>query len=207
MNAMSLVENSNAVVAMNGDCWGSREKHGMGYIVRQGILYQNNLGDAHDVAAALMDVLLVNEDGDFITVKNPTKGTIPGKVNGKRILNAFSFGPVLVEDGVLQECDWYPAGEVNTGYSRAGIGQYDKLHYYYMSLNHSPERAARWTVNQFGHEMYNKGLKSAYCLDGGQTSEIVFQGEPYNYIDFGAERGVSDILYFATAIPESEVKP
>ena len=76
-----------------------------------------------------------------------------------------------------------------------------------MSLNHSPEAAARWTVNQFGQHMFERGLHTAYCLDGGQTSEIVFQGKPYNYIDFGAEREVSDIIYFASAIPESEVSP
>ena len=45
----------------------------------------------------------------------------------------------------------------------------------------------------------------AYNLDGGQTSEIVFQNEPVNHVDFGYERTVSDIIYFATAIPESEV--
>ena len=126
-------------------------------------------------------------------------------IDDNKIMFSISFGPVLVENRQLLECDWYPAGEINNGYSRAGIGQFDKLHYYYMSLNHSPERAARWTVNQFAREMYNKGLISAYCLDGGQTSEIVFRGQPYNYIDYGAERGVSDIIYFATAIPDSEV--
>ena len=50
-------------------------------------------------------------------------------------------------------------------------------------------------------------MQTAYCLDGGQTGEVVFRGEPYNYIDFGSERLVSDIIYFATAIPESEVTP
>ena len=43
---------------------------------------------------------------------------------------------------------------------------------------------------------------TAYCLDGGQTGEVVFKGEPYNYIDFNKERQVSDIIYFATALPE-----
>ena len=76
-----------------------------------------------------------------------------------------------------------------------------------MSLNHSAEQAARWTVNQFGERMYQRGLQQAYCLDGGQTSEIVWRGSPYNYIDFGGEREVSDIIYFATAIPESEGTP
>ena len=29
----------------------------------------------------------------------------------------------------------------------------------------------------------------------------------FNYIDFGGEREVSDIIYFATAIPETEGTP
>ena len=29
-------------------------------------------------------------------------------------------------------------------------------------------------------------------------------GKPVNYIDFNAERTVSDIIYFASAIPEAE---
>ena len=54
--------------------------------------------------------------------------------------------------------------------------------------------------------MYAKGCIKAYNLDGGQTSEITILGKPVNYIDFGAERPVSDIIYFASALPESEVR-
>ena len=32
---------------------------------------------------------------------------------------------------------------------------------------------------------------------------FVFRGQAYNYMDFGNERLVSDILYFVTAIPEA----
>ena len=120
------------------------------------------------------------------------------------ILFSISFGPVLIRDGEVRECDWYPVGEINKGYSRAGIGQVDSLHYLYMSLNHSPEAAARWTVNQFARHFGEKPVKNAYCLDGGQTAEIVFQGRPYNHVDYGEERPVSDNIYFATAITKTE---
>ena len=128
-------------------------------------------------------------------------------IEENNILFSIAFGPILVEDSELQVCDWYPAGEIDRGYSRAGIGQKDHLHYFYMSLNHSTHKEARWTVNQFGARMFERGLQQAYCLDGGQTSEIVWRGAPFNYIDFGGEREVSDIVYFATAIPESEGTP
>ena len=126
------------------------------------------------------------------------------------IIFSVAFGPVLVENGMLNasrdfEEEWYPIGEVNTGYSRAGIGQVDKLHYLYMSLNHSPEQTARWSVNEFARHFGEKPVINAYCLDGGQTGELVFQGRPYNHVDWGNERPVSDNIYFATAIGGTEV--
>ena len=57
-------------------------------------------------------------------------------------------------------------------------------------------------MTTFAEHMAEKGVRTAFCLDGGQTGEVVFRGVPYNYIDFDAERLVSDILYFATALPE-----
>ena len=49
-------------------------------------------------------------------------------------------------------------------------------------------------------------MQTAYCLDGGQTGEMVFQGRPYNHIDFGVERTVSDNIYFASAIGAVEIQ-
>ena len=49
-----------------------------------------------------------------------------------------------------------------------------------------------------------RGVPNAYCLDGGQTATMVIGGEVFNHVDWGTERAVSDIIYFATAIPESE---
>ena len=117
------------------------------------------------------------------------------------ILFSIAFGPVLVEDGEPLSCTWYPVGEVLQGYSRAGIGQMGPCHYLYMSLNHG-DQTARWTVDQFARHFADKPVLTAYCLDGGQTEEVVFRGQAYNYMDWGKERVVSDIIYFVTAIPE-----
>ena len=51
--------------------------------------------------------------------------------------------------------------------------------------------------------MYLKGVDKAYALDGGQTGELVFNGQVYNRIDFDAERTVSDIIYFASAVGDA----
>ena len=50
--------------------------------------------------------------------------------------------------------------------------------------------------------IYAKGVEKAYALDGGQTSSMVFNGELVNRVDWGNERTMSDIIYFASAVPE-----
>lgn len=204
--ATTLAKQANATVAMNADFYMFRD---FGTVVYQRELYRYK--DANYTGMYSMyntiDNCFVTEEGDFVFLHKGEKMTeeeMRRFVEDNKVMFSIAFGPILIEDGVLQSCDWYPAGEPNTGYSRAGIGIFDKLHYFYMNLNHSPEKAARWTVDEFAMHMYEKGLSQAYGLDGGQTAEIVFQGEPYNYIDWNSERLVSDIIYFATAIPEEE---
>ena len=52
--------------------------------------------------------------------------------------------------------------------------------------------------------MLRKNCTVAYNMDGGQSSVLYFHNKPYNHVADGGERTLSDILYFATAIPESE---
>ncbi len=207
--ATSIAASVNAVVAMNADFYMFRD---FGIVVYDRELYRFS-EDTYTGSYKkynCTDTMFVTDQGDFVfwhRLQEATPEQMKAFIRDNNILFSIAFGPVLVENGELQVCDWYPAGEIDRGYSRAGIGQKDHLHYFYMSLNHSAQKEARWTVNYFGEKMYERGLKQAYCLDGGQTSEIVWRGAPFNYIDFGGEREVSDIMYFATAIPETEGTP
>ena len=74
-----------------------------------------------------------------------------------------------------------------------------------MTINHTDDARPRANINQLASYVHSKGVIKAYTLDGGQTAEIVMMGGPVNKVDFGNERAVSDILYFATAIPSQEV--
>ena len=50
--------------------------------------------------------------------------------------------------------------------------------------------------------MAETGCDQAYALDGGQTTTIVLNNEVFNHVNYGSERKISDIIYFATAVPE-----
>ena len=204
--ASTMFNQVNAVVAMNADFYQFRD---FGIVAYRRELYrfsESNYTGKYSMYNCV-DNCFVTAGGDLLFMhkgETTTADAVRQFMADNDVLFSIAFGPILVEDGVVQHCDWYPAGEPNTGYSRAGIGQVDKLHYFYMSLNHSEEKSARWTVDEFAQHVYEKGVNNAYGLDGGQTSELVFRGAPYNYIDFGAERLVSDIIYFATALPGEE---
>ena len=49
--------------------------------------------------------------------------------------------------------------------------------------------------------MLARGCIKAYTLDGGQTATTVFNGQLINPVQFGVEKTISDIIYFATAKP------
>lgn len=202
-----LHKSTNAVVSMNADFYQNRD---FGVVVYDRTLYRfptaTYTGSLKKYNC--LETCFVDSEGDFIFTElgqNFTEEELKQYIEDNDILFSMSFGPVLVQDGKVRYCEWYPVGEIDQGYSRAGIGQVDKLHYLYMSLNHSPEQTARWPVNDFARHFGEKPVINAYCLDGGQTGELVFQGRPYNHVDWGYERTVSDNIFFATAIGGTEV--
>lgn len=196
LNASTLAAAANAVVAANADYYAYRQT---GLTVYQRQLFRNT-GDK-------LDTCFVTASGDMLFTR-------AGELTGDEAVNQYitdndvvfslSFGPVLVDNGEVQHCESYPIGEINSEYSRAGIGMTDELHYLIMTVNHTDGRP-RATVNEFAELIHSKGVTKAYNLDGGQTSEITMLGKAINYVDFNAERPVSDIIYFATAIPSEEV--
>ena len=202
--ASELGEEVNAVVTMNADYYRPRH-YGVVVYNRELCRFETEYVINNCLRYNCVDSLFVTATGDFLYKRQGEEDTpesISNFIRENDILFSLAFGPVLVLDGEAVECRWYPMGEVHEGYSRAGIGQMGERHYLYMSLNHGNQEA-RWTINQFAQHFAERPVQSAYALDGGQTQEIYFCGSCYNYMDFGVERPVSDIIYFATAIPES----
>ena len=197
--ASELSRSANAVIAMNADYYKYRD---LGVCVYQGQLCRYETS---------CDVLFIDSNGDFRMLSASELGSredVEQYIADNNIQFSMSFGPILVRDGELQQLTGSYAGgigEMYEQYSRSGIGQYDKLHYLIATVNHSQDGTPRATVNQFAEIIYGKGVQNAYNFDGGQTSEVLINNERYNYVDWDNEREVSDILYFATAIPEQEV--
>lgn len=198
-----LTSQSNAVVGLNADFYAFRN---LGITCFDGTIYR--FGESPYEKYQLyncLDTLWVDKNGDFSFFERgtaTTKEDLQQYVTDNDIKFCISFGPILVKDGVAQTTNTYPIGQTNENYSRAGIGQVDARHYLYMMVGN--EGPMTCTTNEFAVYMQQKGVIQGYNMDGGQTGEIVMNGTAYNYIDFGNERAVSDIIYFATALEESE---
>jgi len=195
--ASQMATDANSVIAINGDFYAFRDLGITGY---QRQIYRVN--------PASVDSCFFTADGDMLFAY---AGELMGEGEAQKFMDdnnctfCIAFGPVLVDNGQLRTVEAYPIGEINTTYSRAAIGQLGERHYFLMTINYEGDYNKTSTIHQLGEFMYQKGCTKAYTLDGGQTSVMVMQGQTLNKVDWGTERIMSDIIYFATAIPEEEV--
>lgn len=203
---LNIAKHANAVVAINSDF--CRYNQNGSVIIRGGRLYKH--------APNGWEVLLVDSNGDFNFTYDDAEFNINGnnvEWNGKIIHNSFSFGPVLVRDGkVITDYTNAKAaihGIYLTGkntVARAAIGQLGELHYLLCTIDGTRRENMGATVPQLATAMAEKGCINAYNLDGGHSATLVFDNKlvnvPASKDNTGTQRAQSDIIYFATAIPE-----
>ena len=190
----NMASNVNAVLAINGDFYNFRD---LGITVYQREMYRH--------APGKVDTAYFTANGDMIFSK---RGELTDADEAKQfiadndVVFSAAFGPIMVENGQKVTNTSYPIGEIDKKYSRAAIGQKGELHYILMTVNY--EGPCQYTCNLASATDYifDKGVEKAYALDGGQTSSMVFNGELVNRVDWGNERTMSDIIYFASAVPE-----
>ena len=189
-----MAETVNAVVASAGDFYRFRD---FGAVVYQ--------GEAKRVEGTYAETCYIDAKGDMhftyggdvLTVEDVQKF-----VDERDIQFSLAFGPILVDNYELVPHTWYGVGEITEGYARAALLQMDELHYIVVTANTTGVYQEIPTVAQFAKNVAATGCRMAYSLDGGQTATIVMNDELVNRPVYGQQRKISDIIYFATAVPE-----
>lgn len=185
----------NAVTSSNGDFYKNRT---------YGTVIYNN--EVYRVGSTL-DVCCIDDQGEMLLVY---RGQVDGQEAWERYVEennvrfSLTFGPILVDNYKNVAPRRYPLGEVDRQYSRCGLGKLGQLHYLLVTANYGHGYSEMMTIPEFADRMVSFGCEKAYALDGGQTGIIVMNGQLMNRPDYGTQRTVSDILYFATAIPEGD---
>ena len=192
-----MAKTVNAVSAMSADFYKFRR---YGIVVYQRQLYRTE--------GIVLDTCFVDTKGDlnFVRARTLTDAEAMQRyIDEHDILFSLAFGPILLEDGQIVMNDNYLVGEVKDYYARAAISQLGDCHYLLCTVNgeanYGPLHA---TTRDVAVALQGLGVKKAYTLDGGQTATMVVNGEVINHVEYGSQRAVSDIIYFATAIPERQ---
>lgn len=180
-----MAQTHNAILAINGDYYGFRDS---GYVLRNGVLYRSS--------SNYTNALVIDGEGNFTVVSE-------GEVSAQSLLESgalqvFSFGPVLVENGVVSVNAGSEVSQARSSNPRTAIGQVSTLHYVVIVSDGRTRESVGLSLLQLAGEFASRGCVTAYNLDGGGSSTLYFNGSIINNPTDGRsvkEREVSDIVY------------
>ena len=184
----SIAEQNSAILAVNGDYYGARNS---GYVLRNGMLYRDS------VSSSDQEDLVINADGSFSIITEGKTGA--SDIASSGALQVFSFGPALITDGEISVSASDEVGKAKTSNPRTAICEIEPLHYLFVVADgrtDESEGLSLYELAQFLQENFE--IKTAYNLDGGGSSTMVFQGQLVNNPTTSgnriSERSVSDVI-------------
>ena len=182
-----MAESNNAVLAINGDYYGAQES---GYVIRNGVLYREEAEEGQED-------LVIWSDGSF-SVINESDVTAEELLE-QGAMQVLSFGPGLIENGTVTVDEDDEVGKAMSSNPRTAIGVIDDLHYVFVVSDGRTDENEGLSLQELAEFMEGLGVETAYNLDGGGSSTMVFNGNLINNPTTNGnklkERGVSDIVY------------
>ena len=179
----------NAILAVNGDYYGASRQ---GYVIKNGVIYRDTA--RKDTS---YDDLVIYSDGSFGIV-NESQVTAQQLLDSG-VVNLFAFGPALVQNGQIAVSQNQEVGRAMANNPRTAIGIVDDLHYIIVVSDGRTNQSEGLSLYQLAQVMQQYGCVTAYNLDGGGSSTMVFNGEVVNNPTTNgnriSERTVSDIVY------------
>ena len=185
-----IAESVDAILAINGDYYGAQEK---GYVIRNGKLYRST-------AVSGSEDLVIYQDGSFEII-NESEVTAEELI-AKGAVQTLSFGPALLENGKVSVDSDDEVGRAMASNPRTAIGIKSDGTYIFVVSDGRTDESEGLSLLELAEFMGNLGAETAYNLDGGGSSTMVFNGNVVNTPTgggigngSGSERKVSDIVY------------
>jgi len=187
-----MAEENNAILAINGDYYGARNS---GYVIRNGVLYRSRS------ASSDQEDLVIWSDGTFEIItegQTSAEALLEEGVHGTA-WQVFSFGPGLIIDGEIAVTTDDEVDQAMTSNPRTAIAQIDEEHYVFVVADGRTDESEGLSLYELASYLKSLGAVTAYNLDGGGSSTMVFAGEVINTPTTSGnsvkERKVSDIVY------------
>lgn len=183
----AIASNNQAVLAINGDFYGSRER---GYVIRNGVLYRDTKNSDNED-------LVIYKDGSFGIIRESEISA--QTLLDQNAMHVFSFGPALLVDGTISVDENDEVGKAMVDNPRTAIAIVDELHYLFIVSDGRTSASDGLTLYELAEFTKELGAKIAYNLDGGGSSAMVYNGQVINNPTTNGktiqERAVSDIVY------------
>lgn len=181
LRTSEIAESAGAVFAINGDYCSFRSD---GIILREGNIIRDN---------PAREALVLFSDG-HIEVMNERE-TNAEKLMETGATDSWSFGPILVKDGILPS-EFHT--DVKRENPRTALGQTADGRYVCVVVDgRGAAGSIGLGIEDLAQYMLDLGCVNAYNLDGGMTSCMVFNGQVISTPCGTAnkERPLSDIIY------------
>ncbi|MBR0416454.1 MAG: phosphodiester glycosidase family protein [Firmicutes bacterium] len=181
-----IAETAGAILAINGDYYGVQEK---GYVLRNGVLYRSS-------AVSGKEDLVIYEDGSFEIINESDVSA--EELLEKGAVQILSFGPALVEDGEVSVNVSDEVGRAKASNSRTAIAVTEDGSYLFIVSDGRTDESEGLSLYELAEFAKSLGAETAYNLDGGGSSTMVFNGTVVNNPTSSGsikERKVSDIVY------------
>lgn len=170
-----------ALLAINGDYYGNSDE---GVVIRNGVVYRSEKTSA-DVCVLYRDGTMKVYDGESFDIQEAIDN---------QAYQAWTFGPMLLDEqgGV---CTTFASSKrIQSKNPRSAIGYYEPGHYCFVTVDGRNEGGSSgMTLEEMSKLFHELGCVSAYNLDGGKSSVMIFEGEVVNQ-PYDGGRESSDCL-------------
>lgn len=175
-----LLDNKSAIFAINGDYFGFRDE---GIIIRNSKLLRD---------VPYPEIAVLYEDGRLDVYFDGEKDS--AEMINEGAIHSWSFGPILVKDYIAYD-DFSKRSDIGAVNPRTGIGMIEPNHYIFIVADGRQETSKGFTLAEFAQLFKEYKCETAYNLDGGGTSIMIFKDEIISSPSGGKERAISDVIY------------
>lgn len=180
-----MAEENNAILAINGDYYGARNS---GYVIRNGVLYRST--------SSSNEALAIMSDGSFEIVSEDSVSAEELYESGA--VQVYSFGPGLIVNGEIAVDENDEVGKAKASNPRTAICEIEPLHYLFVVSDGRTDESEGLSLYELAEFLESLNVETAYNLDGGGSSTMVFMNEVINNPTTTgrsiSERSVSDAV-------------
>lgn len=169
-----------AVLAINGDYASNRwnnthypkERYKVGILLRGGEIMSSETKKSGNTSFPNLDTLAIYPDGNMEV--HDSKELTAEEYQAKGAVDVLAFGPWLIRDGTfnphLPKFDTYRA-------PRTAIGMIEPGHYIAFMAEGRHKQSKGCNLTHIAEKLRDRGCTTAFNLDGGETSCILFVGK------------------------------